>query len=44
LDDENEIRSLPEMFKVGQLVVCSVVSIEKRDSVIFGFYKIKIGI
>jgi hypothetical protein len=32
-DDENEIRSLAEMFKQGQLVVCSVVAIEKRDSV-----------
>jgi hypothetical protein len=31
--DGDEIRPLSAMFRPGQLVVCSVVSVEKRDTV-----------
>jgi len=32
-DDADDVRPLSAMFKIGQLVVCSVVDIEKKETV-----------
>lgn len=43
-DDDYDVKPLSAMFRQGQLVVCSIVEVEKRDSVkhsLFGKIKRK---
>ena len=42
-DDDDDVRPLSAMFRLGQLVVCSVVDIEKRTTVFFYFCLLKVS-